>query len=295
MGEIDGDDFIVDWLTPDAGVVFRRGRTVESVRTPYQQLDVLDTPEMGRMFRLDGCNMTSERDEFFYHENIVHPGVIAQSRPERALVIGGGDGGSIEELLKHPTIRRVVMAELDPDVIRIARAHLPSVHRGALDDPRVEIRVVDALEYVGSCDETFDAIVMDLTDPVGPAAKLYTRDFYRSLDRLLTPDGTLALHVGAPFFHPQRFVDAIRRLSGVFAIVRPYFVHVPLYGAMWGMACVSQRTDPLELSSDDVRARIAGRAIGKLQYYNGEVHRALFALPNYIGALLAGRGSSTTG
>ena len=286
MPEFDPDDFIVEWLTGDAGVFFRRGRTLESVRTAHQQLDVVDTPALGTLFRLDGCNMTSERDEFFYHENVVHPGVVAQERPESALVIGGGDGGSIEELLKHPTMRRVVMAELDGDVIRIARTHLASVHRGALDDPRVEINVVDALDYVGSCRETFDAIVMDLTDPAGPAEALYTTAFYVSLERLLKPSGTLALHVGAPFFHPARFVESIRRLSSVFAIVRPYFVHVPLYGASWGMACVSQRTDPLAISPAAVDARIVERRITHLQYYNGHVHRSLFALPNYIGALL---------
>src|SRR4051812_33441818 len=118
------DEFIVEWLNDDAGVFFRRASTIESLHTAHQQLDVLDTQSLGRMFRLDGCNMTSERDEFFYHENIVHPGALAQDAPRRALVIGGGDGGSTEELLKHSTIERVVMAELDPEVIRIARQYL---------------------------------------------------------------------------------------------------------------------------------------------------------------------------
>ena len=163
------DDMIVEWLTDDAGVFFRRARTIESTRTQYQQLDVIETPALGTLFRLDGSNMTSERDEFFYHETIVHPGVIAQDDPRTALVIGGGDGGAIEELLKHPSMQRVVMAELDSDVIRIARAHLHAVHRGALDDPRLEICIGDALDYVASCGQTFDAIIMDLTDPVGPA------------------------------------------------------------------------------------------------------------------------------
>src|SRR4051794_18474018 len=120
----DPGDTVYEWLTSDAGVFFRQQALLESIATPYQQLDVFDTPQFGRMFRLDGSNMTSEKDEFFYHENLVHPAAIAHEAPRSALVIGGGDGGSIEELLKHPTIGRVVMAELDAEVIRIARAHL---------------------------------------------------------------------------------------------------------------------------------------------------------------------------
>ena len=286
MRRFDPDDMIVEWLTDDAGVFFRRSRTIESTRTQYQQLDVIDTLALGTMFRLDGSNMTSERDEFFYHENIVHPGVIAQDDPRSALVIGGGDGGAIEELLKHPSMQRVVMAELDPDVIRMAREHLHEVHRGALDDPRVEIRIVDALDYVTTCREQFDAIIMDLTDPVGPAAALYTQSFYAQLDRILTPTGTLALHVGAPFFHRGRFVESIGRLSAVFPIVRPYFVHVPLYGANWGMACVSRQTDALALSADEVGRRLHHRGICDLRFYNEDVHRALFAQPNYIRELI---------
>ena len=295
MPQFDPADFIVEWLTDDAGVFFRRLRTIETIRTQYQQLDVVETQALGAMFRLDGCNMTSERDEFFYHENIVHPGAIAQHAPEQALVVGGGDGGSIEELLKHPSMRRVVMAELDPQVIRMARTHLGSVHCGALDDPRVEIVIGDAMTYVDAQvhePEPFDIIVMDLTDPVGPAAALYTEAFYASLNALLRPTGTLSLHVGAPFFHPERFVEAIRRLSSVFAIVRPYLVHVPLYGANWGMACVSQRTDPMSIPPQDVDMRIAGRRIERLQFYNGDVHRALFALPNYVRALLRSGGNA---
>src|SRR5512134_3678186 len=131
---------IFERLNEGSGVYFE-GTLVERRRTPFQLLEVYDTPELGRIFRLDGSNMTSERDEFFYHENLVHPAAIAHDAPRSALVIGGGDGGSIEELLKHPSIARVVMAELDPEVLRIARTHFASVHRGRLDDPRVEIRI----------------------------------------------------------------------------------------------------------------------------------------------------------
>jgi len=282
----DSTDVIHEWLNADAGVVFRRRALLESVATPFQQLEVFDTPALGRMFRLDGSNMTSERDEFFYHENLVHPAAIAHAGPRSALVIGGGDGGSIEELLKHPSITRVVMAELDAEVVRMARTWFASVNRGALDDPRLEIRIGDGADFVRSSSEKFDLVLMDLTDPVGPAAALYTAEFHRATDRVLAPGGTLSLHVGPPFFDPERFRAHIRSLREVFAVVRPYFVHIPLYGANWGMACASQSIDPALLAPREVDDRIAARGIGNLQYFNGDMHRAGFALPNYVRELI---------
>ena len=291
----DSDDFLFEWLNSDAGVFFRRGRLLESVATPFQELEVFATPQMGRMFRLDGCNMTSERDEFFYHENLVHPAALAQDAPKSALVVGGGDGGSIEELFKHPTIERVVMAELDAEVVRVARSHFDTVHRGALDDPRLEIRIGDGFAFLNETDEKFDLVLMDLTDPVGPAEALYTTAFFRAAKRVLPPAGTLSLHLGSPFFHPQRFATGMRRLGEVFSIVRPYFVHIPLYGANWGMACASQRTDPLALSAKEVDNRLMERGIARLEYFNGDMHRAGFALPNFVRELLASGADSAGG
>lgn len=136
-------ELLLEWLNADSAFGFRAARRLETVRTPYQTLEVFDTPQWGRLFRLDGCYMTSERDEFFYHEAITHTAALAHPDPASALVIGGGDGGSTEELLKHPSMRRVVLAELDAEVIRVAREYLGEVHRGAFDDPRVELRIGD--------------------------------------------------------------------------------------------------------------------------------------------------------
>ena len=280
-------EFLYEWLGPDAGVVFRRGRLLESIGTPYQKLEVFDTPQLGRMFRLDGCNMTSERDEFFYHEGLVHPAAITHDAPCSALVLGGGDGGSTEELLKHPSIRRVVMAELDAEVVRVARTHFQSVHNGALDDPRLEVRIGDGLACVASTTEKFDLVLMDLTDPVGPAEALYSTEFFRAIRRVLHPGGTLSLHLGSPFFHPDRFAGGVCRLREVFPFVRPYFVHIPLYGANWGMACASATTDPLSLSAAEVDARLDARGVRDLRYFNGDIHRAGFAQPNFVRDLLS--------
>ncbi len=277
---------IFERLTDTSGVYFE-GTLVERRQTPFQLLEVYDTPDLGRIFRLDGCNMTSERDEFFYHENLVHPAAVAHPHPRQALVIGGGDGGSSEELLKHPSIERVHMAELDPEVIALARAQFARVHRGAFDTPRLEVSVGDGLAYLRATPVRYDLVSMDLTDPVGPSVELYSAATFALARRAMAPGAALTLHLGSPFSHPQRLRSTIANLRQVFAIVAPYFVHIPLYGSIWGFACASDTLDPLALSPQDVDRVIAERKLADLQYYNGDTHRAVFALPNYVRALLS--------
>ena len=277
---------IFERLTEGSGVYFD-GTLVERRRTPYQLLEVYDTPDLGRIFRLDGCNMTSERDEFFYHENLVHPAAVAHPAPKRALVIGGGDGGSSEELLKHPSLEVVHMAELDPDVIEVAKAQFGKVHRGVFDDPRLKVTVGDGLAYLRGTTVRYDLVAMDLTDPVGPSVELYSPATLALARRAMTPDGALTLHLGSPFSHPERVRATLGNLRQVFRRVTPYFVHIPLYGSIWGFACASDQLDPRALSPQEVDRIVAERKLAHLQYYNGETHQAVFALPNYVRALLS--------
>jgi spermidine synthase len=276
---------ILERLTATSGVYFE-GTLVERRQTPFQLLEVYETPELGRIFRLDGANMTSERDEFFYHENLIHPAAFAHPAPRKALVIGGGDGGSSEELLKHATVERVHMVELDGAVIEVARAQFARVHRGAFDDPRLEVTVGDGLAYLRATAARYDLVVLDLTDPVGPSVELYSPATFALAKRAMDAGGALTLHLGSPFFHPERVRQTLDNLGQVFAHVAPYFVHIPLYGALWGFACASDTLDPRTLGAEAVERAIEERGVGDLQYYNGEAHRALFALPNYIRTLL---------
>lgn len=279
-------DKIHEKLTDASGVYFD-ATLVERHQTAFQLLEVYETPELGRIFRLDGANMTSERDEFLYHEPLVHPASIAHPNPRQALVIGGGDGGSAEEFLKHATIERVHMAELDPEVIAVSKAQFSRVHRGAFDDPRLVVTVGDGLAYLQETRVRYDVIAMDLTDPVGPSMALYSRETFALAKRAMADGSALVLHVGSPFFHPQRVRATIDNLRAVFKVVAPYFVHIPLYGAWWGFACASDSLDPRTLSVDEADRRIAARGLRDLQFYNGEMHRAIFAQPNYVRALLA--------
>lgn len=273
---------LTEYLTEDTGFFVRSRREFERFQSPFQAVEVHDTAPFGTLFRLDGHFMTSEKDEFFYHENLVHTAAIAHPAPEKALVIGGGDGGSAEELLKYSTMKSVTLVEIDLAVIDVARKYFDAVHRGALYDPRLTLKVEDGLAYVRGATENFDLIVLDLTDPGGPSEPLYTADFYRACAARLNPTGALTLHIASPIAHPDRIRVGLASLRAAFAIVTPYLVSVPLYGGLWMMASASATLSPAYLTPLDVDRRIAQRKIGDLQYYNGDMHRAAFALPNFV-------------
>ena len=278
---------LTEYLTAETGFFVRSAREFERFQSPFQAVEVHDTVPFGTLFRLDGHFMTSEKDEFFYHENLVHTAAIAHPAPEKALIIGGGDGGSAEELLKYPTMKSVTLVEIDLAVVDIARKYFGAVHRGALSDPRLAIKVEDGLAFVRSTTDTFDLIVLDLTDPGGPSEPLYTADFYRACAARLNPTGALTLHIASPVAHPDRIRAGLANLRAAFAIVAPYLVCIPLYGGLWMMASASATLNPAYLTPLDVDRRIAQRSIRDLQYYNGGMHRAGFALPNFVRELVA--------
>ncbi len=277
---------MTEHMTDDWGFFIRSAETLEAFRSAFQAVEVHDTAAFGKLFRLDGHFMTSEKDEFFYHENLVHMAALAHPAPARALVVGGGDGGSVEELFKHPSIAHVTLAEIDGAVVDIARRHLGSVHHGRLDDPRLVLRIEDGFAYVRSAAERFDLVVLDLTDPGGPSLPLYTEDFYRACAARLAPGGALTLHIASPVAHPERIRRGIAALRAVFPRVTPYLTSIPLYGGLWMMACCAETLDPRALSAAEVDARIAARGLADLQYYNGDMHRAALALPNFVRALV---------
>ena len=277
---------MTEYMTDDWGFFIRSKAPLEKFRSAFQDVEVHDSVPFGKLFRLDGHFMTSEKDEFFYHENLVHMAALAHPAPERALVVGGGDGGSVEELLKHPSITQVTLAEIDGTVVDIARRHLDAVHRGVLDDPRLSLRIEDGFAFVRNATERFDLVVLDLTDPGGPSEPLYGPDFYRACAARLNPAGAMTLHVASPVAHPDRIRAGIANLRTAFAVVVPYLTTIPLYGGLWMMACASSTLNPAYLTALEADRRIATRRIRDLQYYNGDVHRASFALPNFVRELV---------
>lgn len=272
-------------LNASSGVHFE-GTLIDALQTPSQLIEVFDTAALGKLMRIDGANMTSERDEFFYHESLVHPALIAHASPSNVLVVGGGDGGSSEEVLKHPSVERVVLAELDAGVIEMAKKHLRAVHRDVFANPKLCVHIGDGMAFVKTTTTRFDVILLDLTDPIGSAAALYTEAFYADCKRALTTGGALVLHIGSPFSHPHRVVDSMANLRAVFSRVAPYFVHIPIYGATWGFAVASDTLDPRAMTALDVEQRLHDRGVGDRQFYNGEMHTAILALPEYIKTLI---------
>ena len=278
---------LTEHLTDDWGLFVRSSATLEAFRSACQDVEVHDSATFGKLFRLDGHFMTSEKDEFFYHENLVHVAALAHPAPERALVVGGGDGGSAEELLKHPSMKDVTIAEIDGAVVDISRRYFQKVHHGALDDPRVTVKIEDGFRFVEHSREQYDVIVLDLTDPGGPSTALYTAQFYNACARRLTPSGAMTMHVASPVAHGTRIRETLAELRRAFPLVTPYLTSVPLYGGLWMMACCSARLDPRGQSATAIDLRIAERRLPHLQYINGETYQAALALPNFVRALVA--------
>lgn len=263
--------------TPYALYGFPNARRLASVTTPWQQIEIWDTPQLGRLFTLDGRPMSSVGDEFIYHECMVHPAALAHPAPRAALVLGGGDGGAARQLLRHESITRIVVAELDAEVVRLTHEYLPQVHDGAFDDPRVELVIGDAADFVAGAQERFDLIVFDLTPPDSPAAGLYTPAFYEQLKRRMNPDAVLSMHLGAPLFHGARVATLFEDLRQAFAVVRPMNTFVPLYGSLWTMATASDTLDPAALSRAELSERLAARRIDGLAWYDADAHAGLFS------------------
>ncbi len=288
------EQFMYEWLNKDYGFFLRSSGRVADSQTEFQHLEIHDTPQFGKLFRLDGCFMTSERDEFHYHENLIHPALTAHVAPKRILIIGGGDGGSSEEALKHPSVEQVTLVELDARVVEVAKEHLQKVHHGVFDNPKLRLVIDDGLKFIAKTTEKYDLIVLDLPDPIGPAAALYEAAFFADCKRALAPGGVLTLHMGSPVSRPEHVRDIYRRLAAEFAIVRPYVMFVPLYGALWSMASCSDTLDPMKVSAEEIDRRIVRRDLAHLQYYNGATHHAVFALPNFVRDLTVGLRSSPT-
>ncbi len=282
-----GEHLLMEPLNASTGFYIKASRQIGEWQTKYQKLAIYDTPHYGKLFRLDGFNMTSEKDEFVYHENLIHPAATAHAGPKNVLIIGGGDGGSSEEVLKHPSVEQVTMVEIDAEVIRVAKEHFSVVHRGVFGNPKLRVLIEDGLQFVRQTREKFDLVVLDLNDPMGPAEPLYTTEFFQQCRQVLAPGGALTLHVGSPVAQAAQVAELSGRLNSVFRIVRPYTMYVPLYGSLWAMACASDKLDPKSFTADEIDRRIEHRKLIELQYYNGETHEAVFALPNFVRDLVA--------
>ena len=247
-------------------------------RSEYQTIDIVETDMFGKVLALDGVFQTSAGDEYYYHEMLVHPALTTAPRIETVLVIGGGDGGTVREVLSYPEVKRVTMVEIDRMVVEACREHLPEIGR-AWDDPRLTVLFEDGIAHIEQYQgEPLDVIIVDGPDPVGPAAGLFESSFYRTCRKQLFESGVLVLQSESPHIMREDFCRIVRNVRAVFPRARPYLSPVPIYASGgWSFVFASDAVDPLAV--DEERSR---RASGHCRYYNREVHDAVFALPNDI-------------
>ncbi len=260
-------------------------KTLLSKQTAYQQLDVLDTPGFGKVLLLDGLVMVTEKDEFIYHEMITHPAVNNHAAPQSVLIIGGGDGGTAREFCRYPFIEEITVVEIDGEVVDACRTHFPGCAR-AYDDPRVTVQTADGIAYAAEGRERYDLVVIDSTDPFGPAAGLFTAEFYHHIRRLLREDGIVTAQAESCYFYPEVVAGMTARFREVFGRADLYNASIPTYpSGFWHLLTASRDGRPLCEPAHPKPLDGMG-----LQYYNHDVHRAAFIQPPFVNAVIKEEG-----
>jgi len=255
-------------------------------RTTFQKAQVFANGRLGKVLVLDDVVQTTLGDEFVYHEMLAHVPLFSHPDPKRALIVGGGDGGLLEEALKHPGIEQVTMVELDDGVVTLAKEHFGELNRGAFEDPRTNLVIGDGAKFVAETDERFDVIMIDSTDPQGPGEVLFSKEFYANCKRCLTKSGILVTQNGVPFLQADELATSVGHFRALFQEGSAYVITVPTYA--FGMMALGWATDDKSLRQTplaEIEARFA-KAGFETNYYTPEVHKAAFALPMYVKRLI---------
>lgn len=261
--------------TPVFGITAKVRETLVTEKTDFQDLAMIDTEEFGRMLVLDGMVMTTIKDEFVYHEMVAHPALVTHPNPKHVLVVGGGDGGVIREVIKHPGVEKAVLVEIDGKVIEYSKKYLPEI-AGELDNPRVEVQVSDGYMHIIQSKNKYDVIMVDSTEPVGPAAPLFERGFYQGIYEALKEDGIFVAQTDNPWFKADLIQKVNKDVKEIFPIVRVYGANIPTYpSGLWTFTMGSKTHDPLEVDETKIPEL-------NTKYYTPRLHKAAFALPKFV-------------
>ena len=253
-----------------------------SEQSPFQKIEILQTPGFGKVLIIDGCIMLTERDEFVYHEMIAHPPLFVHPHPEKILIIGGGDGGTARECLRHPSVAQIDLVDIDELVSQACLAHLPAI-AGALLSEKVRCRFEDGVAYVKNCPERYDLIIIDSTDPISVGEGLFSREFYQNCHRLLREDGILVNQSESPSWLPKIVKGVHSKLNAIFPRMHFYQAHIPTYpSGHWVFGFASKRCHPVDDFQQD-RYRSSGM---KFRYYNQALHAGAFAIPTFFQELI---------
>lgn len=289
MDSSDGQ-WYVERVHGDLSLRMKLRSVLYSGRTRYQRVEIIETEPMGRTLVLDGKTQSAEIDEFVYHEALVHPALLTHPQPRHVFIAGGGEGATLREVLKHRTVQRAVMADLDGELVEVCKRQLPAWHAGAFDDPRTELFAGDARQALESSDSPYDAIIVDVTDPMenGPSLALFTRSFYELALRRLTPQGVLVTQAGpAALSMTGVFTPVTHTLETVAGLVYPYRVNMVSFGCDWGFAMASLGDAPTALTPAEVDRRVRERIAGNLRFYDGMTHAGIFGLPKWLREAIA--------
>jgi len=275
-------------VSPGSGWFYTVTKTLYEGTTSYQRIELVETAEFGRTLLLDGATQIMEANEFQYHEPMAHIPLLCHPRPERVLIIGGGDGGVLREVLKHRTVQQADIVELDETVITFSRTMLGFCSAGAFDEPRTRVHIQDGRTFVETATGTYDVIIMDMTDPAGPSLRLYSREFFLALSRLLRDTASLfIMHSESPDLRPLAFARIHRTLRSVFPQVSLATTTIRMYGGLWSFAIAGTGSHrPADLTPEDIRKRLTERHISGLRVVSPETWLAFFAPYPYIQQLL---------
>lgn len=267
---------IKEYHATSCGIFFKRKKLLCTKNSPYQKIEVFENEYFGRILILDGLVQTTERDEFFYHEMLVHPAFVAHPLPQNILIIGGGDGGGLKEILRYP-IEQVYLVEIDPLVVEVSKKYFPWL-LPSLKDKRSKLLIADGREFLKETDRKFDVVIVDSSDPVGPSLPLHEKDFFEDLKNCLNPEGVVVTQLGSPLYHLDSITKKNIFLKKLFKLVFFYLAPVPTYpGGSWCFAFLSDKVGPFAIKRNPPSG---------LKYFNLEIHQAAFALPAFMRSVL---------
>lgn len=251
-------------------------------QTEHQELVLIDNERFGHVLMLDGVAQTTTADEFIYHEMLSHVPLLAHGQAAQVLIVGGGDCGLAEEVLKHPTVRSVTQVEIDAQVVEFSRRHLAELNAPVFADDRFHLQIADGAAFVAESQQQFDVVLVDSTDPTGAAQVLFSREFYANVRRRLRPGGIVVVQAGVPFLQPQHFAGTLQNLAGTFPIASCYLLASPSYfGGHLALGWASESLAPEDVDVALLTERYKAAGL-KTRYYTPQVHRAAFALPAYV-------------
>jgi len=284
VGEAYRWNWMIEWGTPYSAHMFAIKKHIFHGRSDFQEIQVLEYEELGKALVLDGKTQSALADEFVYHEALVHPAMILHGEPRKVLILGGGEGATAREVLRFKTVERVVMVDIDPVVIEVAKKYLPEWHQGAFNDPRLELIIGDGLKYINSDSEKFDVIIADLADPLeaGPAYKLYVKEFYEKVVEKLNPGGVFVTQSTSPTLMPYTFAVIYNTIKSVFRHATYYIAYVKSFDSIWGFTLASNDNDPSALTPELVEDRLSKLIRGENRFYDPVSHIHMFSVPKNI-------------